>query len=156
MVWNNDSYGKVLKSNDISEIKLYKPSHSWNMKLSQLARQRAKLIILTYSTNDSEYDAVQKIFQKRPRNILFICHSKFERSARNIAAQFPEIEVYIHDKLHTKLVAYAPDTVYIGSDNFLDSSWHDCTVGIRSKKAYNWCVREIVEPILNNAKLITG
>ena len=152
MGWQNDIHGIVLKKSDISEIKIYQPSHTWNMKLSQLGKQKAKLIILSYSTNDDEYNAAQKIFNKRPRDILFICHEKFKNYAENLSQQYPCLYICTHNEIHTKLVAYPPKTVYIGSGNFLDSSWHDCNVGIRSRKGYDWCINEIVKPILFSAE----
>ena len=152
MSWNNDAHGIALKSKKIEEIKIYNPSHTWSMKLSQLGKQEGKtLYVLTYSIDNKE---PLQVIEKRPCDIVFVCHSKFQEEAEEIASEFPKIKVYIHDELHAKLVAYEPKTVYIGSSNFTKSSWVDCNVGIRSKEAFNWCKENIIEPVIKKARRI--
>lgn len=133
MAWNNDEHGMVVKA---VEVKLFKPSHSWGMKLSQLSRQLGHVRILTYSLPDHEYICQQ--FGRRPNNISILCHSKFRDRAAAIKSSFPEIGVALSDNIHAKLLLIEPGTIYVTSANFGDSQWNEVGVGIRSESGHRW------------------
>lgn len=133
MTWKDDVHGKVFKS---SEVKLYySGSHTWAMKLSQLAGQAGVVRIVTYSLPDMDY--VKKQFRRRPHDIWLICHSKFRKGAIEIKRAFPKIKVAVKDDVHSKVLLIEPKTVYVTSANFGLSKWHETTIGVRSQEAHD-------------------
>jgi len=136
MSWKNDNHGLVVYG---QEVKLYSGSHTWAMKLSQLASQTGIVRICTYSLPDINY--VQGLFHKRPYDIEMICHSKFAERALQIKNLFPLIRIGTHDEIHAKVCLISPATVYIGSANFGHSNWHEVNIGIRSPKAHDHYVK---------------
>lgn len=137
MGWRDDAHGLRLRA---SEVKLFTPSHTWGMKLSQLAKQAGVVRILTYSLPGLPYLEMQ--FDRRPRDIQVLCHGKFLDRARQIKARYPEIAVAVHDRTHAKMLLIEPVTVYVGSANFGDSGWAEVCVGIRSAEAHAWYAAE--------------
>lgn len=133
MSWRDDGHGLVVKA---TEVKLFMPSHSWGMKLSQLPKQAGRVRILTYSLPDRSYVAEQ--LGRRPSNIALICHEKFRDRAVAIKREFPGIEIAVSDCLHAKLLLIEPATVYVTSANFGESDWTEVGVGVRSKPGHDW------------------
>jgi hypothetical protein len=132
VTWNNDGHGLVGSSH---EIKGYLPSHSWAMKLSQLAKQPDVLVrIATYSVN-ADYAA--DILQRRPHHVRFACNPHYRWEAIKLARRLPDIEVRIIDDLHAKLVLIAPATVYLGSANFVKATNQDVSIGVRGAHWHN-------------------
>ncbi len=132
MTWNNDAHGLVCK---VPEAKLYLPSHSWAMKLSQLHKQPdAQVRIATYSINP-EY--AQDIFRRRPHHIRVICNSQFKDAAAELSLAFPLVDIRTFSDAHAKLVLIEPNTVYLGSANFVKNTLADISVGLRSKDAHD-------------------
>lgn len=74
MTWKNDGHGLVFKSN---ELKLYRRTHSWGMKLSQLPKQRGTVRIVTFrlpgSTTYDDYYETQ--IARRPSDMLVLIGS---------------------------------------------------------------------------------
>lgn len=133
MAWNNDGHGMVIKA---AEVKLFKPSHSWGMKLSQLPRQAGRVRIMTYSLPDRSYIIEQ--FNRRPNNIAILCHAKFRERAIELKALFPDIDVAVSESVHAKLLLIEPGTIYVTSANFGESHWSEVGVGIRSEAGHKW------------------
>lgn len=143
MGWNNDTHGLVFKSN---EIKLFaNGQHTWNMKLSQLARTKGTVRIVTYSLPEIEY--VTDLFSKRPEDIYLVCHTKFEDKATIIKRMFPLISIAVNAEVHSKVCLISPSTVYVGSANFGRSHWHETIVGIRSSDAHDWYLHHSFFPL---------
>jgi PLD-like domain len=143
MTWRDDNHGMVTRS---SEIKCYFDSHSWPMKLSQLHRQRGLVRVATYSLNAEH--AVD-IFRRRPHDIRIICNGKFRSEARLLAARLPLLEIACRDDMHAKLVLIEPDTVYLGSMNFVKNMMKDAVLGVRGRDIhqhyrlwFDWLWRE--------------
>lgn len=136
--WNNDSHGLLFKS---SELKLYRPSHTYGMKLSQLWRQEGVLRIMTYSLPNVDYVEMQ--LGRRPYNIKLLAHCKFRNKAVAIRAAFPDIEIRITEGMHSKIIGIEPRTLYIGSANFGSSGWHETMIGVRSKEAHDYFVAHL-------------
>lgn len=143
MTWNSDAFGMVFKS---SEIKLFhNGSHTWAMKLSQLARQPGTVRIITYTLPDLEYVSLQ--IGRRPKDILIICHAKCCERAMEIKRMFPGIQIAVNSAVHSKVCLISPKTVYIGSANFGLSDWHETVVGIRSVDLHDWYVERSFLPL---------
>ncbi len=154
MGWRNDGHGLVFGS---SELKLYKRTHTWGMKLSQLDRQTGTVRIVTFrlpgSRTTDDYYITQ--IKRRPHN-MFVLIGTGGRSdelakAKALKTRFPNVRVAVHSKLHVKAVSVAPKTLYVGSANFGDSNWADITLGIRSAEAHDYFVNETFNPLWEEA-----
>jgi len=141
MTWKNDGHGLLFRS---EEIKLYKPSHTWAMKLSQLDRQNGIVRIMTYSLPSLNY--VREQLGRRPLDIYITCHSKFVEQAQAIKQEFPEIAIAVSDTMHSKVLLIEPATLYVGSANFGASGSHETMIGVRSKEAHDDFVRRVFIP----------
>jgi phosphatidylserine/phosphatidylglycerophosphate/cardiolipin synthase-like enzyme len=130
MTWKDDVHGLLCSAR---EIKCYLPSHSWAMKLSQMARQDALIRIATYSLN-AEFAI--GILQRRPYSVRLACHQQFVQQARILTSRLPGVKVKAIRDLHAKLVLIEPDTTYLGSANFVPASISDLVIGIRSRAVH--------------------
>lgn len=145
MSWKNDGHGYVFKPH---EVKFYLPSHSWSMKLSRILYDTNRSIsIITYNLDCSPY--IINLLGIRPNNISIICHSKFEECARKIRTNYPGIKISVNDSVHSKICLIEPDTIYLGSSNFSGyaTKWHEVTVGLRNKDAYDWYLQKSFIPL---------
>jgi hypothetical protein len=133
MGWENDIHGLLFKS---SELKLYAPSHSYGMKISQIWRQTGVMRIMTYSLPSVDY--VHKQIGRRPYDIWVLCHEKFRSRAQAIKNKFPGISICTLDNIHSKVILIEPKTLYIGSENFGHSGWIETCIGVRSAQAHDW------------------
>ena len=134
MTWNNDSYGLVCS---IPEAKLYLPTHTWQMKLSQLHRQGDALLRL--STYALDFRMAQSIFERRPHHIRILCNVQSEIEARALANELPEIEIMVTRKvIRVGLVLIEPATVYIGGSHFASNAPTEIVVGLRSERAHDY------------------
>jgi len=149
MGWKDDGHGKLFKTN---EAKLYGPSHTWAMKLSQLNRQSGIVRIITYSLPDLDYTV--NLLGKRPNDIFLICHSKFSDKANLLVSALPGIKVAVRNDIHTKILLLEPSTIYITSANFGQSGWHETTMGVRSTEAHAWYVANVFNPLWDSSKTI--
>jgi hypothetical protein len=132
MTWNNDGHGLVCK---IPEAKLYRSTHSWAMKLSQLHKQGDAMVrVATYSLNAEMAGA---IFARRPHHIRVLCNARFLSEAKELMQMLPGVEVQTRTDLHAKLVLIEPATVYLGSANFVNNALNDVSVGLRSRAAHD-------------------
>lgn len=138
MGWENDIHGLVFKS---SELKLYAPSHSYGMKVSQLWRQTGIMRIMTYSLPSVDY--VEKQLGRRPYDICVLCHEKFRAKAQAIKEKFPSISIRTLDNIHSKVILIEPKTLYIGSENFGHSGWIETCIGVRSAQAHDWFIEHV-------------
>lgn len=150
MTWNSDVHGQVFKA---KEIKLYKDgAHTWAMKLSQLAKQSGRVRIVTYSLPDIDY--AKKQIGRRPRDLFIVCHEKFKDQAEQLKRAFPDVQIAVNERVHSKVCLIAPETVYIGSANFGLSRYHETEVGIRSEEAHDWYVENSFNPLWDSSKKI--
>jgi hypothetical protein len=133
MTWPTDVHGLAFKP---KEVKLYRDSSPWGMRLGQLGRQTGTVYIVTYSLPDLPY--IEQQFARRPRDIYLLCHAKFTNRAQALQRGFPDVRVKVHPKVHGKLLLIAPETVYVSSANFGDSGWKEFTVGIRGAEAFDF------------------
>lgn len=138
MSWNNDQHGLVFKSN---ELKLYAPSHTYAMKISQIWRQTGVMRIMTFSLPSIAY--VHEQLGRRPYDIQVLCHEKFRSKAQGIKSRFPRIAIRTLETMHSKVILIEPKTLYIGSENFGSSGWFETCIGVRSKEAHDWFIEHV-------------
>lgn len=158
MSWQNDIHGLVFKS---SELKLYRPTHSWGMKLSQLERQQGTVRIVTFRLPGSSVDDYyESQIARRPSDMYVLIgsggHEQQLNRAQALKDRFPAVQVAVHSELHIKAVAIAPRTLYVGSANFGNSNWADLTLGVRSEEAHDYFVNEIFDPLWNTATVLNS
>lgn len=134
-------------------MKLQANASTWATRLSQLARQKGTVRIITFSLPDMNYVRVQ--LGRRPRHILLIANSKFEDRATDIKKEFPDLRVAVHNKAHSKVLLVSPNTVTISSANFGDSNWHETSVSFHSKEAHDWYVKEVFNPLWSHSREVT-
>lgn len=142
MAFKTDTHGLAFKCND---IKITSNSHTWAMKLSQIARQRGRLRIITYSLPRPDY--IHDVLGKRPSNIQIIAHSKFRQNATNIMKRFRDIDIRVHDEVHSKVVLIEPQTIIVSSANFGSSRWHETSISLHSQDAHDWYVEHMFNPL---------
>ena len=128
------------------KLKALTGGSSWNTRLSQIAHVKGNITICTYSLPDINY--LSRIFCKRQEDVKILVNKKFESRAREMMLKFPKLEIYLKDDVHAKLVLLAPETVYIGSDNFGDSGWFEATVRIKSPYVYRHYIEQINKQIM--------
>lgn len=136
MTWRNDGHGLLFRC---GELKLYRPSHTWGMKLSGLSQQTGRVRVLTYSLPDLAY--VLEQFRRRPHDVWLIGHTKFRSRAEWLQRAIPGLHIGTA-KVHSKVVLIAPATVYIGSANFGRSNLHETVIAVRSSLAHDWLAEE--------------
>lgn len=141
MTYRTDNGGIAIRA----PIKLQSNGSSWGTRLSQLARQKGAVRIITYSLPRMEY--VQEQLGRRPENIQLVAHEKFRGRAAEIARTYPEISVRIVDDVHSKVLLVAPGSVTVSSANFGRSGWHETSVTFTSEAAHDWYVRQVFEPL---------
>ena len=134
MGFNTDCGGVALTA----DIKVSNKATTWNTRLSQIGRTDVEIIIVSFSLGDMDY--IEKILSKRPngRNITLICSTNYYRNAQILKKHLPEMRVFVHPKAHAKLVLYAPETVWISSENIGHKvKSFDATVGIKDRRVYD-------------------
>jgi phospholipase D-like protein len=140
MAFKTDGGGIGFSCND---IKLCVNASTWATKLSQLARQKGAVRILTYSLPSMRY--IRDQIGRRPHDIHLIacstCSTSYVR-ARNIKEEFPAVRIALHLAVHSKVLLIAPHTVYISSANFGDSGWHETAIGLHSEQAHDFMQRQ--------------
>jgi hypothetical protein len=149
VTFKTDGHGVALRINDAKLVS----SSTWGMSLSQLARQSGQVLIVTYSLPRPTYVAEQ--LGRRPHDIRFIAHKKFERQAEAIKREFPDVEIGLMPNVHAKFVAIAPHTLWLGSANFGDSRWIEARIGIHAREAYEWAEQFFVR-LWSRAEILRG
>ena len=147
MGWKNDSHGIVFTP---SEAKLYGPTHTWGMKISQIgASSHPEFVGITTFSFQLEY-AIKQLIRK-PSSMHFVCNAKFTPKAIQLKEAVPEAKIFVNGGIHQKIVLIPDKTVYIGSLNFVNqysTENFESTIGMRSQDAYNWAIKNLWEPVL--------
>ena len=150
MGWVNDTHGLAFKA---SELKLYfDGEHTWAMKLSEIARRKGRIFLVTYSLPNLKY--VVDLLGKRPTNIWLIANSKFGDRAWAIKRRLPDVHVAVVPDVHTKVCVIEPKTIYITSANFGISKWHETTLGVRSATAASAYLEQSFWPLWNRSEVL--
>ena len=117
------------------EAKIYYGKSTWSTRIGYFLRNDKAVFISTYSLPDLDY--VKELFSKHGcKHITILAHKKFHERAKEIKREFPEVEIYLEDDNHEKVVLCEPETIIIGSANFGHSGWRETMVGLKSKAAY--------------------
>lgn len=106
MGFKTDGHGLAFKCSD---IKITGDTHTWAMKISQLAKQKGTMRIITYSLPNIEY--VKRQFERRPNDIFLIAHDNFRNKAKKIKEIFPLIRIATHKEVHSKILLIEPNTI---------------------------------------------
>lgn len=140
MALKDDNHGIVFSD---SNIKLYYPSHSWNMKA--LFSNDADVAVMTNGFGDMTKLADQ-IRNKKNGNIRIICNSNSISEAKQFRKQK---NVLIRHAPAIKAVIFlrSDGRIFLGSDDFGKSSDISVSIGVMSKKAYEGYIRNIFNPI---------
>ena len=134
------------------KVKIFTGASTWNTKIGYFLRNNKKVFISTYSLPDVEY--IKNMFGKQGfENVTIIAHKKFKEKAKLLKETFPNIEIYLEDSTHEKVVLCEPDTIIIGSENFGHSDWREKAVRIKSKEGYDYLLKEYQERILVDEKV---
>lgn len=135
MPFKTDCGGLAVKLNDC-KLSVSENASTWNTRLSQIGKTDGKVIICTYSLPDLKY--IQKILDKRSRNVTIIAHEKFEKKAMLLKRMYPFLHIHLRPDVHAKIVLVEPRSVWLSSANFGSSGWFEQTIGIHDKTAYSF------------------
>lgn len=127
------------------DIKLLYGGSTWGTRLSQLAKNKNKLIIMTYGFKsrrtkypqddiENEDSYVRNILDKHPQNTFIICNTDSIEDAKIIKKYYPEIEIRHSGKINANIALLEPETVFFASDNFGYSHYDEFGVGFHSKE----------------------
>lgn len=131
---------------ECDNIKLYQPNtSSWGTRLTELYETTQDIKIITYSLPNMRY--IESLFKKRPCDISIICHTKFIHEAQHLKKVFPDILLAVNAKVHSKIVLVRPDVIFVSSENFGKSGWHETTIRLESEDAYSYYTHKIFWPL---------
>ena len=88
-------------------------------------------------------DYLKKILGKRPNDMTLIANDKFQSKAKELQELYPGITIYLRSDVHAKMVLIEPETVWLSSANFGDSTWFEHTIGIHDKRGYDFYRKEL-------------
>lgn len=151
MSWNTDSHGVTFKP---SECKLYGPSHTWGMKLSQIGVKQFPSFV-GVATFSFQLDYAIKQVSRIPDSMHFICNSKFDRKAHDLKCAVPACKVFVNSRVHQKLILVPEDTIYLGSLNMVNQHStcnSESTIGVRSLQAYSWAMNNLWIPLIESSQ----
>ncbi|EUB86978.1 hypothetical protein [Pseudomonas sp. GM30] len=141
MSFTTDNGGFKFKCED---AKMSYNASTWSTRLSQLAKTKGRVSILTSELPDPVY--VLEVLSKRPRDIYIVTHIKARAAAEHIKAALPEVRIALHHDLGAKALMVAPETVWIMSSDFGEKKHRiDSGVGFHSPEIYEQTVSELFE-----------
>ena len=56
---------------------------------------------------------------------------------------YPELKIVLKPDVHAKFVLIEPETVWLSSANFGRSGWFEQTIGLHSKEAYEYMLKQV-------------
>lgn len=145
MKFKSDGGGFATSCDD---IKLLCGSSTWATRLSQLAKTKNKLLIMTYGfkarytkypSEDirNEYSYVRNILNKHPQNVFIICNTDSVEDAKIIKQIYPDAKIKHNENINANIVLLEPKTLFFASDNFGYSPYDEFGVGFHSERIYN-------------------
>ena len=140
MKFKTDCGGVALSLKD-AKLSTSHTASTWNTRLSQIGRVSGKIVICTYSLPNLDY--LQRIFDKRSDGITLIAHEKFHERAVQLKRMYPELKIVLKPDVHAKFVLIEPETVWLSSANFGSSGWFEQTIGLHSKEAYEYMLKQV-------------
>lgn len=139
-MFKSDGGGLALCVKD-AKLSTSHTASSWNTRLSQIGRFPGRIVICTYSLPKLDY--LQRIFDKRSDGITLIAHEKFHERASQLKKMYPELQIVLKPDVHAKFVLIEPETVWLSSANFGSSGWFEQTIGLHSKEAYEYMLKQV-------------
>jgi len=124
------------------------------MKISMLKQQTGIVRIITHSLPDIEY--VKEQIDRRPKDIYLICNSDVAKDACELKTTYPNIRIATNNNANSKILLIEPDTIYLGSQDFGKSNYHETVVGIRSKEAHDWYIENSFIPLWDSSMEINN
>lgn len=140
MAFKTDNGGFKFECQD---AKMSFNASTWSMRLSQLAKVKGRVSILTSELPDPAY--VIEVLSKRPRDIYIVTHVNARAAAEHIKLTLPEVRIALHHDLGAKALMIAPETVWIMSADFGKKHRIDSGVGFHSSEIYERTVSELFE-----------
>ena len=145
MALNDDIHGTVFKD---SNIKLYYPSHSWNMKA--LFKSKKDISIITHGFSDME-KFIKHINNSETGKIRILCDSKALTYAAAFKNSAPKVEIKHTPSVNAKIYLRSDGRIFISSENIGKTEELGVSVGFKSLTAYREYMKNVFEPAWCNA-----
>lgn len=160
--YNTDNGGLATGCDD---IKLFMPTSTWATKLSQLAKQKGKLIIMTYGFRENELgdtgeqngqvsSYISNILDKHPENVYIICNSANIKEAEKIKKAYPRIRIWHNKKIHSNIALVEPSIAIFSGSEFGYSPYDEYGVGFHSEKIYNHMLEEMRSQVRKSEEIV--
>lgn len=146
MAFNDDGGGFRFACDD---AKFCLGASTWNTRLSQLGKMTGEMCILTRLLPNLSY--IERILGKRPHSITVIAHKDARDAASQLKQKFPGIRVLLNSDNNAKVVLIEPETVWLSSGDFGESSDVEAAVGFHSSTLYGRVRASLFQPALEKA-----
>ncbi len=140
MKLRDDKQGVVFED---SNIKLYFPSHSWNMKA--LFKNNKNISIITHSFGDME-KFIEQINNNNTGVIRIICDSSSVNEAMQFKNRVPKVQIKHKSGINAKIYLRSDGRVYVSSEDIGGASKIGVSVGFESTKAYQEYLARVFDP----------
>jgi hypothetical protein len=140
MPLRDDIHGTVFRDDN---IKLYYPSHSWNMKA--LFKSKGDISIITNNIEDME-KLIEQINNSDTGNIRILCDSRAVNNAVAFKKKSPKITIRHKPSINAKIYLRSDGRIYISSENLGKTDGLGVSVGFKSVSAYNNYLKNVFEP----------
>lgn len=142
MAFNDDCGGLSFSCED---AKMSIRASTWNTRLSQIARTKGTIYIMTGALPDIPY--ISRIIGKRPHDILIIANTSAEKNAKLLKQNFPVVRIALHPNNNAKVVLVSPETVWVSSSDFGKTTKIESAVGIHSSTLLDDTVKFLFKKI---------
>ncbi len=149
MAFTDDGGGFAFSCDD---AKISICASTWNTRLSQLAKIRGPVFIMTGLLPEPGY--ISQIIGKRPQDIFIIANSDANPEAKFLKSKFPSVRIALHGNNNAKVVLVSPDTVWVSSSDFGKTKKIESAVGLHSSTVYQKILESLFKRIWADAKEI--
>ncbi|MDD2133378.1 hypothetical protein [Pseudomonas kurunegalensis] len=147
MAFTDDNGGFRFECDD---AKMSINASTWATRLSQLARMKGAVSILTTQLPDPDY--VIGVLSKRAWDIKIVAHVDAREGAERIKQVLPSVRIALHSDIGAKAILIAPDTVWILSGDFGKKHKLDTGVGFHSAMVYQKTHQQLFERAWREAR----
>jgi hypothetical protein len=140
MALRDDIHGTVFSDNN---IKLYFPSHSWNMKA--LFKSKKDISIITNDFGDME-KFIGQINNSVTGSIRILCDSSAISNAVEFHKQAPNVSIRHKQSVNAKIYLRTDGRIFISSENIGRTDGLGVSVGFMSVSAYSEYMNKVFEP----------
>lgn len=148
MTLSNDIHGTVFKDGN---VKLYYPSHSWNMKA--LFKSKADISIITQNFEDME-KFIEQMNNSEAGNIRILCDSDATANAVEFAKQAKKVEIRHKPSINAKIYLRSDGRIFVSSENIGKTIGLGVSVGLKSVSAYSDYMKNVFEPAWVSAQAL--